>query len=165
MFWGFFACFFFFLCYGCELWCTVVWWGQALRKQMRSFLLPEESLIVASWQPNLRILPQAEFPLWHGGTLTETGPKARPLTLEVILSLADTTLKLTRSRKAPFGFLGRLACSEDNVRFKEMNFQLALGLHRHYKRKQKKNTWPMITARIVSFRENCAFKSPVKGPS
>lgn len=109
---------------------------------MRSFLLLDSSLIVVSWNPTLRVLKWAKFSLFTCGNSDckrLTGPKVGLSTFSAILSLVDIILELTGSRKAPFGFLGCLARSEDSVWFKEIHFQLALGLHSHEKQTKKEH--------------------------
>lgn len=101
---------------------------------MRSFLLLESSLIVVSQKSKLRVLQWAMLlTVTSGNTDCKrlAGPGEVLLMFLAILSLVDIILALTGSRKAPFGLLGCLACSEDSVWFQEINFQLALGLCSH----------------------------------
>lgn len=87
------------------------------------------------------------------------------LRLTAMLSSADTLLWWTHSKKAPFGSLGCLACSEDTVWFREIRFQRALGLCSHLKQKRTQWTPGLWLQLEETCQENCAFKSPVKGPS
>lgn len=134
---------------------------------MRSFLLLDSSLTVASWEPKLKSPYTSRSPtinITHGADCKRlTGPK---LGYDILsnpdwLTLGWNWLALGRPIWVP-GVLSTLA-----QKTMSSSKRLIFSLHVDsiaIKNKWTKNTWPMITARIEKFQEELCFQITSEGP-